>query len=91
MNHGVFLQVSTAVHEMAHAIGQKHEQSRNDRDNYVTVLWSNIQGGEDNHNMAKSKTLDNNPYDYESVLHYSLTVCLFVWSFFDAFYLALRI
>ncbi|XP_052711416.1 MAM and LDL-receptor class A domain-containing protein 1-like isoform X1 [Crassostrea angulata] len=65
--------VSTAVHEMTHAIGQEHEQSRNDRDNYVTMLWSNIQGGETNNNMAKSNTYDYNPYDYESVLQYSLT------------------
>ncbi|XP_065942368.1 MAM and LDL-receptor class A domain-containing protein 1 isoform X2 [Magallana gigas] len=64
--------VSTTIHEMAHAIGQLHEQSRNDRDNYVTMLWSNIQGGKTNNNMAKSNTYDYNPYDYESVLQYSL-------------------
>nr|XP_034302445.1 blastula protease 10-like isoform X2 [Crassostrea gigas] len=67
------ISVSTAVHEMAHAIGQMHEQSRNDRDNYVTMLWNNIQEGHDNINMAKTQTFDNNPYDYESVLQYSLT------------------
>lgn len=61
---------------MTHAIGQMHEQSRTDRDNYVTMLWSNIRGGQGNNNMAKSKTLDNNPYDYESVLQYSLKVSL---------------
>lgn len=73
LEHPWCISVSTTVHEMAHAIGQKHEQSRNDRDNYVTMLWNNIQRGTDNHNMAKSNTLDNNPYDYESVLQYSLT------------------
>lgn len=72
------MKVSTAIHEMAHAIGQEHEQSRDDRDNYVTMLWSNIKGGEKNRNMEKTNTYDNNPYDYESVLQYSLTVCLFV-------------
>lgn len=66
---------------MAHAIGQEHEQSRDDRDNYVTMLWSNIDGGENNRNMKKTNTYDNNPYDYESVLQYSLTVRLCV-SFF---------
>nr|XP_034298898.1 blastula protease 10-like [Crassostrea gigas] len=65
--------LSTTVHEMTHAIGQMHEQSRNDRDNYVTMLWSNINGGTGNYNMAKSQTFDRNPYDYESVLQYSLT------------------
>nr|XP_022288523.1 MAM and LDL-receptor class A domain-containing protein 1-like [Crassostrea virginica] len=65
--------VSTTIHEMAHAIGQMHEQSRSDRDNHVTMLWSNIQGGRSNNNMAKTDTHDYNPYDYESVLQYSLT------------------
>ncbi|XP_048730018.1 blastula protease 10-like [Ostrea edulis] len=65
--------VSTTIHEMAHAIGQEHEQSRSDRDNYVTMLWANTNGAERNPNMAKSITHDYNPYDYESVLQYSLT------------------
>ncbi|XP_033726981.1 MAM and LDL-receptor class A domain-containing protein 1-like [Pecten maximus] len=63
---------SITIHEMLHAIGQMHEQSRTDRDNYVAMLWNNIQGGQNNNNMAKENTLDNNRYDYESVLQYSL-------------------
>lgn len=72
---------------MAHAIGQEHEQSRDDRDNYVTMLWSNIDGGENNRNMKKTNTYDNNPYDYESVLQYSLTVrlCVSFFSFIQIF------
>lgn len=74
----VLFKVSTTIHEMAHAIGQMHEQSRNDRDNHVTMLWSNIQGGRGNNNMAKTDTHDYNPYDYESVLQYSLTVHMYL-------------
>ncbi|XP_033726709.1 MAM and LDL-receptor class A domain-containing protein 1-like [Pecten maximus] len=63
----------TVLHEMCHAIGMEHEQSRMDRDKYVTMLWDNIKNGRDNANMKKWDTEDVNPYDYESILQYYLT------------------
>ncbi|XP_074753569.1 meprin A subunit beta [Athene noctua] len=66
--------IGTIQHEFLHALGFWHEQSRSDRDDYVSIVWDNIQPGKD-HNFLKynDTTSDslNVPYDYTSVMHYS--------------------
>ncbi|XP_009666239.2 meprin A subunit alpha [Struthio camelus] len=61
-------------HELLHALGFYHEQSRMDRDDYVTIWWDEILTGME-HNFLKyddSFITDlNTPYDYESVMHYA--------------------
>ncbi|XP_006926890.1 meprin A subunit alpha isoform X2 [Pteropus alecto] len=61
-------------HEILHALGFYHEQSRTDRDDYVKIWWDEILPGYE-HNFD---TYDDNfitdlntPYDYESVMHYA--------------------
>jgi len=39
--------MSTVVHEIMHAIGIYHEQSRTDRDDYITIETQNIDAGID--------------------------------------------
>ncbi|XP_056157044.1 uncharacterized protein LOC130131387 [Lampris incognitus] len=60
-------------HELIHALGFWHEQSRSDRDRYVRINWENIQNGR-KHNFNRYTTNNlNTQYDYSSVMHYGKT------------------
>jgi hypothetical protein len=69
------------AHELAHCLGFWHEQSRPDRDHYVTINWNNIQQGlENNFRMQDAADVypkreyglpDEQTYDFDSVMHYS--------------------
>ncbi|XP_036837597.1 high choriolytic enzyme 1-like [Oncorhynchus mykiss] len=60
-------------HETLHALGFQHEQTRSDRDQYVTINWSNIDSN-NAYNFDRSNTNNlNTPYDYSSVMHYGKT------------------
>lgn len=59
------------AHELLHAAGIFHEQSREDRDTYVTIHYDNIVDGRA-HNFDKEieGASDLGPYNYASIMHY---------------------
>ncbi|EDO45453.1 predicted protein, partial [Nematostella vectensis] len=67
-------QVGVILHELLHAVGFWHEQSRSDRDKYVRINWENILDGfADQFDKYGSQTIDDigMDYDYKSIMHYS--------------------
>ncbi|KRZ24175.1 Zinc metalloproteinase nas-4 [Trichinella pseudospiralis] len=67
------IQEGVIIHELLHALGFIHEQSRSDRDKYVRILWQNILPGmESEFEKYSDQDLDNLgfEYDYESIMHY---------------------
>ncbi|KIH42830.1 astacin, partial [Ancylostoma duodenale] len=62
------------THEIGHALGFYHTQSRYDRDDYVDVEFSNI-SPDMQYNFAKRTPLTENhfgqKYDYGSIMQYN--------------------
>ncbi|XP_036378114.1 meprin A subunit beta [Megalops cyprinoides] len=68
--------IATIEHEFLHALGFWHEQSRADRDDYVTIMWDQITEGKEHNFNTYDDTVSsslNVPYDYGSMMHYSKT------------------
>lgn len=57
-------------HEVLHALGFNHEQTRSDRDQHVRILFQNVESGRE-FNFRRLNTINlGTPYDYGSVMHY---------------------
>ncbi|NRA34512.1 MAG: hypothetical protein HRU17_14325 [Polyangiaceae bacterium] len=62
----------SVVHELMHAAGFFHEQSRGDRDQHVQIVWDEIAPGrESNFQRRDHRGRDIGAYDYGSIMHYS--------------------
>jgi uncharacterized protein with LGFP repeats len=62
---------SAAAHEMGHAVGFFHEQSRKDRDSFINIVWSNVKAAKKfNFDKIGSDADDWGVYDASSIMHY---------------------
>ena len=64
---------ATMSHELFHALGYDHMHNHVNRDNFVQVLWTNIdQAQRFNFNIVNSNNFGNfnTPYDLRSIMHY---------------------
>jgi len=64
----------TTQHEFIHAFGFDHEQNRSDRDDYVRILWNNIESdAKDQYYEANKDSYKQfgTPYDGRSIMHYT--------------------
>ena len=65
------------MHELGHAVGFHHEQTRPDRDQYISVNLNNVPPNVRYNFQRYTWNVINAygvPYDYYSVMHYSRTV-----------------
>src|SRR5262249_18305481 len=71
INLGSGCSQGNAIHEIGHTIGLWHEQSREDRDSFVTIHLDKVQAGyEHNFDQHITDGDDIGPYDYGSIMHY---------------------
>ncbi|ETN76285.1 astacin [Necator americanus] len=68
------IQLGTVCHEIAHALGFYHTQSRSDRDSYIYINYGNVDGSLQYNFQKLSTSAEKHygmAYDYGSVMQYN--------------------
>jgi hypothetical protein len=71
INGGADCPIPALLHEMGHATGLYHEQSRLDRDSFVSFYLDNVDDGQESaYAQPTENAQDVGNYDFASIMHY---------------------
>jgi len=68
--YGTCATTGIATHEILHALGQMHEQTRSDAEQHVKIYWGNIKDASAGQYKEDPKESTDATYDYASIMHY---------------------